>query len=199
MNYLAHAYLSFNHPEILTGNLISDFVKGKRKFECPLLIQKGIELHRAIDEFTDKHDVTKRAKLLFKSAYGLYSGAFIDIVYDYFLANDPKEFPGNELADFADKTYLELKPFAKFFPEKFHQVFYYMQLHNWLYNYQFKEAIQRSFRGLVHRAAYLSDSTAANTIFENNLDELQKYYDEFFPSLKQFAFQKFDQLLNATE
>jgi len=30
MNYLAHAYLSFDHEEILVGNLISDFVKGKK-------------------------------------------------------------------------------------------------------------------------------------------------------------------------
>jgi acyl carrier protein phosphodiesterase len=38
MNYLAHAYLSFNEPEILTGNMISDFVKGKKKFEFSLTI-----------------------------------------------------------------------------------------------------------------------------------------------------------------
>lgn len=30
MNYLAHAYLSFDEPEILVGNMISDFVKGKK-------------------------------------------------------------------------------------------------------------------------------------------------------------------------
>ena len=33
MNYLAHAYLSFNKPDILAGNIISDFVKGKKKFD----------------------------------------------------------------------------------------------------------------------------------------------------------------------
>ncbi len=36
MNYLAHAYLSFNDPEILVGNMISDFVKGKKKFDYPI-------------------------------------------------------------------------------------------------------------------------------------------------------------------
>ncbi|MFL5743373.1 MAG: hypothetical protein ACJ751_01815, partial [Niastella sp.] len=30
LNYLAHAYLSFNQPAILAGNLFSDFVKGKQ-------------------------------------------------------------------------------------------------------------------------------------------------------------------------
>ncbi|KAF0239868.1 MAG: hypothetical protein FD183_1294 [Chitinophagaceae bacterium] len=49
MNYLAHAYLSFNEPSILLGNMISDYVKGKKQYDYPLLIQKGIHLHRAID------------------------------------------------------------------------------------------------------------------------------------------------------
>lgn len=40
MNYLAHAYLSFNDPEILVGNLISDFVKGKKKFDYPPLFSR---------------------------------------------------------------------------------------------------------------------------------------------------------------
>ena len=72
MNYLAHAYLSFNKPEILIGNLISDFVKGKKKFDYSTGIQKGIALHRAIDQFTDDHAITQSAKLFFKPAYRLY-------------------------------------------------------------------------------------------------------------------------------
>jgi len=59
MNYLAHAYLSFGNQDILTGNMISDFVKGKTKFDYPLTIQKGIYLHRQIDSFTDSHILTK--------------------------------------------------------------------------------------------------------------------------------------------
>ena len=103
MNYLAHACLSFNHPEILTGNMISDFVKGKKKFDYSAQIQKGIALHRAIDEFTDAHEETRNAKLFFKPGYGLYAGAFVDIVYDHFLANDENEFANDELASFSKK------------------------------------------------------------------------------------------------
>ena len=94
MNYLAHAYLSFSIPEIAVGNLISDFVKGKKKLEYPETIQKGISLHRAIDAFTDAHEITRQAKVFFRPDYGLYSGALTDVVYDHFLANDPLEFPG---------------------------------------------------------------------------------------------------------
>ena len=63
MNYLAHATLSFGNAEILTGNIIGDFVKGKEKLTYPVAIQKGITLHRLIDEFTDTHSITKQAKM----------------------------------------------------------------------------------------------------------------------------------------
>jgi acyl carrier protein phosphodiesterase len=84
MNYLAHAYLSFGHPGILTGNMISDFVKGKKKFDYPSEVQQGIALHRAIDQFTDTHEATREAKQVFRPAYRLYSGAFVDVVYDHY-------------------------------------------------------------------------------------------------------------------
>ena len=105
MNYLAHAYLSFNEAGIITGNMISDFVKGKKKFDYNESIQNGITLHRAIDEFTDSHRVTKQAKLFFKADYRLYSGAFVDVVYDHFLAIDENEFTEETLKVFSLRTY----------------------------------------------------------------------------------------------
>jgi acyl carrier protein phosphodiesterase len=92
MNYLAHAYLSFDDEEILTGNIISDFVKGKKKFDYPSRIQAGINLHRIIDNFTDQHEATREAKEFLRPHYRLYSGAFVDVVYDHFLANDKTVF-----------------------------------------------------------------------------------------------------------
>ena len=68
MNYLAHAYLSFNKPGILAGNMISDFVKGKRKYDYPEEIQHGIAVHREIDRFTDAHSITKEAKEIFPNS-----------------------------------------------------------------------------------------------------------------------------------
>jgi len=46
--------------------MISDYVKGKKKFDYPIKIQQGIHLHRLIDEFTDFHPITKEAKQFFK-------------------------------------------------------------------------------------------------------------------------------------
>lgn len=188
MNYLAHAYLSFNQPEILVGNMISDFVKGKKKFNYPVGIQNGIALHRAIDEFTDVHPVTKKAKEFFRPAYRLYSGAFVDVVYDHFLALDINEFETPALLhQFTSQTYLILDENFSSLPSPFCDFFPHMKLHNWLYNYQYLTGIERSFGGLSRRAAYINETDTAVVILNENYRELKDCYSLFFPAVKKFA------------
>ena len=195
MNYLAHARLSFDQPGILEGNMISDFVKGKKKFDFSPIIQKGIALHRAIDDFTDFHPVTYNAKTYFRKEYRLYSGAFVDIVYDHFLANDKREFADDtKLETFAQATYAALQSSSRELPVKFVQLLPYMQKQNWLYHYRLREGIERSFEGLVRRAAYLSESAAAFEIFNVHYNELEECYQLFFPELKEFSIRCLERL-----
>lgn len=188
MNYLAHAYLSFNQPEVLVGNMISDYVKGKTQYNFSPTVQAGIRLHRAIDDFTDHHSATKEIMNLFRPYYRLYSGAFVDIVYDYFLANDRQEFNSDEtLMAFSNQTYAALQNYTEVFPIKFKGMFPYMVSQNWLYNYQFDYGIQKSFNGLVYRAAYLNESDIAFEIFQQNKIIIEEQYHIFFDSVKKFA------------
>lgn len=195
MNYLAHAYLSFNDPGILTGNLISDFVKGKKQFSYPSPIRKGIILHRHIDDFTDSHEVTKSAKAIFAPYYRLYASPFIDVIYDHFLAADETEFPNGSLLSFSHQTYSLLDDHVPLFPDRFRQMYPYMKQHNWLYNYRHRQGMARSFEGLVNRALYLHESSIAYNLFEKHYDQLRDHYKAFFPSLKKYAFNKMQELL----
>lgn len=188
MNYLAHAYLSFGHPDILVGNMISDFVKGKKKFVYSPGIQRGIALHRAIDEFTDAHAATKEARRFFQPSYGLYSSVFMDVVYDHFLATDSDEFRDISLLDFSLKSYELLDPYEPVFPDKFRLMYPFMKQHNWLYNYKSMVGIQRSFDGISRRALYMHESATAFRLFSRYYNELQNCYTVFFPALKVFVF-----------
>ena len=187
MNLLAHAYLSFNNSGILVGNMISDYVKGKQKFAFPAIVQQGIHLHRMIDTFTDGHAVTHAAKQVFRPAYRLYSGAFVDVVYDHFLALDENEFPEGQLFSFTQQVYATLERHKEWMPPPFAQMFPHMKSNNWLYNYRQKQGIQRSFGGLVHRSAYLQESDTAFALFENNYQLLYDCYRQFWQDLKSFA------------
>lgn len=187
MNYLAHAYLSFGNQEILAGNIISDFVKGKKKFEYPQGIQKGITLHRMIDAYTDAHAATHEAKAVFKPAVGLYAGVFIDVVYDHFLAIDENYFSAESLLSFTQNTYASLDNFTNIFPEKFARMFPYMKAQNWMYNYQFTWGIEKSFGGIVRRATYLNSSEKAFEIFIKEYDFLKECSQSFLSDVKDFA------------
>ncbi|MEI9807172.1 MAG: ACP phosphodiesterase [Bacteroidota bacterium] len=197
MNYLAHAYLSFNNPPILVGNLISDFVKGKKKFDYPAVIQQGITLHRLIDSFTDEHEATKEAKEIFRPHYRLYSGAFVDVLYDHFLATDENEFPGNSLFDFSNEVYAALDNYRQWMPEGFAGMFPYMKKQNWLYNYSTRAGTAKSLGGVVRRAAYLTESDTAFFLFEKHYQPLQQCYRQFWKDALPFVRKQFDLLTTA--
>ncbi len=188
MNYLAHAYLSFNDSDVLLGNMISDFIKGKKKFDYPLSVQVGIQLHRAIDDFTDSHVSTKNIAAIFKPKYRLYGAAFADIVYDHFLANDPLQFASMEqLENFCEKTYQSLDDNKQWFPAAFAHMFPYMRSQNWLYNYHQEWGIQRSFEGLARRATYIPETETAFGLFIEYKSFFREQYELFFDSVKIFA------------
>ncbi|HEV8272162.1 MAG TPA: ACP phosphodiesterase [Chitinophagaceae bacterium] len=184
MNYLAHAYLSFGRPGILVGNMISDYVKGKKKYDYPEQIQQGIAVHREIDRFTDSHLATKAAKEVFRSAYRLYAGSLMDVIYDHFLALDENEFTDESLKAFTINTYAMLDQFTDHFPEKFSRMYPYMKAQNWLYNYRYRQGVEKSLAGVVRRAKYLEESDTAFQLFNEHYDRLKGLYQLFFPELK---------------
>ena len=189
MNYLGHAFLSFGDADILTGNTIGDHVKGKLALDnYPEGIRKGIELHRKIDQFTDEHPATQRAKILFKEKYGLYSGAIMDSLFDHDLANDPKHFRSEkELFDFSQHVYAKLEINAQYFPEKFALYFPYMKEHNWLYNYRTMPGMERSLGGLARRAKYMPPPDEAYKIFVCYYYHLNQCYYELIDDLVTFV------------
>lgn len=194
VNYLAHAYLSFGDPEVLTGNIISDFVKGKKKYDYPQGILKGINLHRLIDEFTDDHPVTRALCKIFRPWYRLYSNALIDVIYDHYLAAELSAAGAKNFEKFTLEVYSSIEQNRQLLPATFNNIFPYMKQHNWLYNYQFAWGIEKSLAGLVHRAKYLSDSRTAFELFEKHYDEFAAGYQAFFPSLNNFALEKFSDI-----
>jgi len=188
MNYLAHAYLSFNEPGILVGNMINDYVKGKQQYTYPHEIQKGFKLHRKIDEYTDQHPATREAAKILYKAVGRYANALTDVVYDHFLANDIMEFE-NEAAlnAFAQNTYKTIEANKEYLPEKFAYMFPYMQRDNWLYHYRTPEGIEKSFIGVGRRSTYLKYTESAFSIFEMEYAFLKECYVGLWIDLKAYT------------
>ena len=186
MNFLAHSYLSFSEEQLI-GNMIADFVKNRDVSRLPESIQKGIKLHRAIDTFTDAHPLIHEAKAPFRPLVRLYSGAFVDVAFDYFLANDTAENSQREWQKHSQRVYAVLRRYEEFLPEVFKKVLDKMQQDDWLYNYRNEWGIEYSFRNVVNKAQFLDKTTNVFPVFLANKDFLREKYEIFFPEIKSFA------------
>ncbi len=175
--------------------MISDYVKGKQKFNYPLQVQHGIMLHRAIDSFTDSHMATKQIKKYFQPRYRLYAGALTDIVYDYFLANDPAYFPDTgSLLDFTETCYALLQEQQAWLGPVFGKMFPYMRTQNWMYHYRFHSGIEKSFEGLRRRALHITETQSVMEIFIMHENDMLPYCHDFFESVKKFSAHTLSQL-----
>lgn len=186
MNFLAHSYLSFSEEQ-LVGNMIADFVKNRDVARLPESIQKGIKLHRAIDTFTDAHPLIHEAKAPFRPLVRLYSGAFVDVAFDYFLANDTTENSQREWQEHSREVYAVLRRYEEFLPEVFKKVLDKMQQDDWLYNYRNEWGIEYSFRNVVNKAQFLDKTINVFPAFLANKDFLREKYEIFFPEIKSFV------------
>ena len=172
LNYLAHIYLSFDNKPRAIGNFIADAVKGKRYLEYPEEIQKGIQMHRAIDTFTDQHEAFKKSKQKLFSIYSHYSTVIVDIFYDHFLAKNWNKYHDKSLLKFTTAFYTSLRLHSDLLPEKICKMMPYMIEQNWLYNYQYSEGIQRVLEGMNRRTKGKSNMHLAT-------NELLQYYSDF--------------------
>jgi len=84
----------------------------------------------------------------------------------------------------------------QWFPARFAGMYPYMKTQNWLYNYRTTWGIAKSFGGLVHRSAYMSESGTAVQLFETHYQLLQECYRHFWASLKAFARLEFETLVD---
>lgn len=187
MNFLAHLYLSGNHKELGIGNFIADFIKGSEFTSFPNKIQQGILLHRAIDDFTDKHPIVLESKKRLQPIYRHYSGVIVDIYYDHFLALDWDQYHSQPLRKYVDSRYKLLQDNIGSLPFKTKQMLPYMIQNDWLYNYQYLDGIQQVMNGMSGRSKF-------NSKMEKSVKELQlhhhafrKEFHLFFPELKSFS------------
>lgn len=136
MNYLAHIFLSGPNRKVQLGNFVGDAVKGSSYKNYPPDIAKGIQLHRAIDDYTDHHPAVCEVVHRLQPEFGRYSGgiagylfrlfagfpfrvvlrSFLEEVYPDFLSFPPHQLPLSSatvqtfhLAFYPDRPFAEIR------------------------------------------------------------------------------------------
>ncbi|MTI20203.1 DUF479 domain-containing protein, partial [Fulvivirga sp. RKSG066] len=184
---LAHMHLSGESEELLVGNFIGDFVKGKEFKNYTRKITEGILLHRAIDEYTDNHEVVSESKDKLRKKYRHYAGVIVDMFYDHFLALNWTKFHHLPLQDFSQHCYTIIEKYLKKLPRGVQYMFPYMQANDWLYNYSKVEGLQRALNGMSRRTTFDSKMESATVELKKHYDEFNSQFLSFYPDLISFS------------
>lgn len=172
MNFLAHLYLSGNDHELMIGNFIADAVKGDAHKNYSPGIAKGILLHRAIDDYTDKHPVFMQSVTRIRAEHGKFAGVIADIFYDHILAANWKDYSKMELKKYVGHVHELTQKHQHVMPEKSRMFMKYMIRYNWLESYAHIDGIGEVLFGMSRRTKY------KNTI-DKSVITLQEYYSDF--------------------
>lgn len=194
MNFLAHLYLSENNTNIMIGNFIADHIRGNNYKSFSKEIQQGIFLHRAIDTFTDAHEIVRKSKRRLHPRYRHYDGVIIDIFYDYFLAKNWSTYSATPLDVYTSSIYSFFDTIKLDLPLKSQQFIKYMIEYNILFNYKHKDGIEKVLYGMNHRTKGKSKMNLAIEDLRNLETELQEDFTLFFKDLIAHTNQKTKEL-----
>lgn len=184
MNYLAHLLLSDGTPEGLVGNLAGDFVSGIDLSSVDPCLLPGIHQHRAVDRFTDSHELVRASRLRLDPAWRHWRGILVDVFYDHLLAREFEEITGQPLAEFSGRVYRALHDCREMLPPSLKRAAPIMIEHDWLNAY----AHERGLREILARMS-LRSSRAPR--LHDAVDELvalkpalREDFRAFFPELQ---------------
>lgn len=192
MNFLAHTYLSGCNEEIIVGNFMGDYVKGKNYLLFPELVKKGILIHRDIDTFTDAHPITRRSKIRIASKYHKYAGIITDIFYDHFLASLWDDFSTLPLNVFVSRTYDLLKRNYKVLPSSIKNWFPTFLENNWMMAYQTIDGIELVLERMAANTSLPNHAGYAVEILSERYESFKEDFLEFFPLIIQFLEEKYE-------
>lgn len=178
MNFLAHVYLSGDNFYVALGNLIADQIKRSDVQNFPLEVQKGISLHRAIDEFTDAHPLFKNCVTTLFPTYRHYSRVIVDMYFDHFLAVHWENFHSTSLHDFSNNFYNALYQTEIDFPDKLKRFIHALTTYNWFEQYSSVSGLRDIMAQMDKRTRF--DSNLAGSTAE--LIEKYPYFEQRFLS-----------------
>lgn len=183
MNFLAHSFLSFRNEDLLFGNFIGDFIKGRQWEQLPPQVGAGVVLHRAIDAFTDGHAVVSECKTIIRPWAGRYAGPVVDILFDHILAQNWEQFAAEPLDQFIAFVYDILHRRQAEAPSILQSRLPYMLAGRFLDEYRTESGMRQVFERFSRRIPLEKAGKDVLDGFYANEEVFKAGFFEFFPAL----------------
>jgi acyl carrier protein phosphodiesterase len=187
MNYLGHIYLSGENEQLMLGNFIADDVKGKKYLEYPSEIQKGILLHRKIDDFTDNNIYWQSIKEMTRPVYQRYAGVVSDLFIDHFLAIHWNLYSKYTLKAYSKWVHSVFLRYYSTLPESVKGFLAYLIQHKRLLSYSEISGIEESLYIMSLRTSLPDKTASAIVLLRDNYSEIESLSNFFLADIIQFV------------
>ena len=187
MNYLAHFALAGPETGLLVGGFLGDYIKGRLENRFSPEIERGIRLHRAIDQYTDSHPVVKNSYKRFDPRFRRYAGIITDIAFDHLLAQNWPQYYNEPLESYSASTLEKLLAHKDMLTDAAFQRAAHMQEHNSLAHYGQLQFLEQSLAYLSGRLKHANPLIEAYPHCEAQLPSLQEDLSVFYPGLIEFC------------
>lgn len=182
MNYLAHLALAYPSEGLVVGNFIGDHVRNKDLPNFSTSVQRGVEMHRSIDVYTDNHPISKELRALLFEKHRHVGRVLLDVFYDHFLATHFSKFYSFTLETFVSVVQPVLQNNFDILPSSAQHYLKGMTTQDWLMKYE-------TIQGIDFVLNKMSNRTSIDSIREGSWS-LNKHYDvleqgflDFYPNL----------------
>lgn len=172
------------------GALLGDFVRGTPESlveRLPKDLIEGIMLHRAIDRFTDHHEIFLEKKKLLSPERTRFAGMIIDVFFDHFLTKYWDDFGTGDLKEFIDGLYQLLMDRSEWLTDELREIVPRMKDENWLLAYGSLDSLALTFRRISRRRDFLTPLIGAEKDLEAHYGEFEAAFLKFYPELLEFA------------
>lgn len=184
MNFLAHLLLAEDLPESFVGNLAADFLNGEALESFTPGVAAGIRQHRAVDAFTDQHEIVKRSIRRLAPTQRHFSGIVVDVVYDHFLTCHWDLFCNEPFDAFVARAYNTLRHEEASAPAKLREALPRMFEQDWLRSYRTLEGLSLAFQRISRRLSRPGRLAEATEDLRQHYAELDGEFLAFFPELR---------------
>lgn len=135
MNFLAHALLAGEHPALIVGGVIGDWIKGPLPGALPEDLARGVALHRAIDSYVESQPAFRRSRARISADRRRYAGVLVDVIYDHLLAHHWSAIHHQPLDEYCAGVYCLIKGRLNDLPLSSHPALTMMEREDWLGSY----------------------------------------------------------------
>jgi acyl carrier protein phosphodiesterase len=185
MNFLAHLWLAGDDDGLRLGAMLGDFVRGSMDAsQLPEGVQKGIQLHRFIDQFMDGLPEMAELRQKFEPPFRRYAGIIIDMAFDHQLAQRWSQYSDITLQQFDTGVRQLLAQNDEWLPEKLKGFMHYADRRGLFAAYREKDEILVSLVGVGQRLSRTNPLHQVGEIWDQHEGDFTWGFEVVFPQVR---------------